>query len=75
MGRLYNESGHASQDDRNHEAERLIDELVVSPMLKSMPYNEQKFINDMNIKKREGNLYCSTRQLFWLRDLYEKYCV
>jgi len=75
MGRLYNESGHASQSDRNQEAERLIDELVMSPMLESMLFKERQFVNDMNLRKQNGSLFCSTRQLFWLRDLYEKYCV
>jgi len=75
MGRLYNESGHASQDDRNQEAERLIDELAVSPMLEDMPFKERQFINDMNRAKQNGSLFCSPKQLFWLRDLYERYCV
>lgn len=73
MPSLFNETGHASQDDRNTEAIRLIEELSVNT--ESMQEHERKFILDMSDRKDRQELRCSGKQLFWLRDLYEKYCV
>ena len=70
---LFNETGHASQDDRNAEAERLIEELVAN--LEPLTQVERSFVESMNQRTYEGNLHCSAKQLFWLRDLYEKYCL
>jgi hypothetical protein len=70
---LWNETGHASIDDRNTEAVRLIEELSVN----TEPYlpHERKFVLDMNDKMSRNELRCSAKQLFWLRDLYSKYCL
>ena len=70
---LFNETGHPHQDARNSEAIRLIEEISVS--IESLGPTEQKFVNDMSKRVAEGNLYCSAKQLFWLRDLYQKYVV
>ena len=72
MGRLYNETGHASNDDRNQEAERLIDDLAKE--VDVMAPREAEFVKKMDANKAGGVLFCTPRQLFWLRDLYEKYC-
>lgn len=71
MPNLFNETGHASQDDRNTEAFRYIDELSV--VVEQMESHEAKFIRDMADKKDRNELRCSGKQLFWLRDLYSKY--
>ena len=73
MTNLFNETGHASIDDRNTEAIRLIDELY--PNLAVMLQHERQFVDDMNDRKDRNELRCSGKQLFWLRDLYEKYCL
>ena len=71
MDKLFNETGHASIDDRNTEAIRYIDEL--STNLEPMAPHERRFIIDMSDKKDRNELRCSGKQLFWLRDLYQKY--
>ena len=72
MSPLFNESAHASQNDRNQEATRYIEELsVVEPSV--MKKYETKFISDMNEALKEQRLSVSVKQLFWLRDLYQAY--
>ncbi len=73
MTNLFNETGHNSIDDRNTEAIRLIEELTVN--MEPMQVHERQFITDMNDRKDRNELRCSGKQLFWLRDLYEKYCL
>jgi hypothetical protein len=68
---LFNETGHASDDDRNTEASRYIDEL--HDRLVMLTAKEHQFVSDMWTRKEENNLRCSGKQLFWLRDLYSKY--
>ena len=70
---LFNETGHSSIDDRNTEAIRLIEELTVN--LEPLAPHERQFITDMNDRKDRNELRCSAKQLFWLRDLYSKYCL
>jgi hypothetical protein len=70
---LFNETGHASIDDRNTEAIRLIEELTVN--MEPMRAHERQFLTDMNDRKDSNELRCSAKQLFWLRDLYSKYCL
>ena len=71
--KLFNETGHNSIDDRNTEAFRLIDELSVNT--EQMQAHERQFVTDMNDRKDRNELRCSGKQLYWLRDLYEKYCL
>lgn len=71
MPSLWNETGHASQDERNTEAMRYIEELL--PHLEKMDPRYRQFVNDLNVKVQNNNLYCSGKQLYWLRDLYSKY--
>jgi len=73
VANLFNETGHDSMDDRNTEAYRYIDEL--KDMTPAMELNERCFVEDMARKKEDNALRCSGKQLFWLRDLYEKYCI
>ena len=70
---LFNETGHDSIDTRNTEAFRLIDELSVNT--EQMQSHERQFVTDMNDRKDRNELRCSGKQLYWLRDLYEKYCL
>ena len=72
MPNLFNETGHNSIDDRNTEAIRYIDEL--KDQTESMQPHERQFILDMADRKERNELRCSGKQLFWLRDLYQKYC-
>jgi len=73
MPDLFNETGHNSIDERNDEAIRLLDELNAN--LEPLLLHERSFIIDMTNRKDAGTLRCSGKQLFWLRDLYEKYCL
>jgi hypothetical protein len=73
MANLFNETGHASVDDRNTEAIRYIEEL--KDQTEAMQPHESKFVLDMNDRHGRNELRCSGKQLFWLRDLYEKYCL
>lgn len=70
---LFNETGHDSIDTRNTEARRLIEDL--SSNTEGFAPHEAKFVLDMADKLARNELRCSGKQLFWLRDLYEKYCV
>ena len=71
MTNLWNETGHASLDERNSEAVRLIDELY--DKTESMAPHERQFVADMYDRKERNELRCSGKQLYWLRDLYSKY--
>jgi len=73
MPNLFNETGHDNIDQRNTEASRLLDELI-DEVGKMQPH-EIRFVCDMNDKRERLELRCSGKQLFWLRDLYEKYCI
>jgi hypothetical protein len=73
MTNLFNETGHNSIDDRNTEALRLIEELAVN--MEPMQPHERQFITDMSDRAGRNELRCSGKQLYWLRDLYEKYCI
>jgi hypothetical protein len=73
MPNLFNESGHDNIDNRNTEAMRIIEEL--SNETETMLPHERRFVDDMSHKVDINELRCSVKQLFWLRDLYEKYCV
>jgi hypothetical protein len=70
---LFNETGHNSIDDRNTEAIRLIEELATNT--EGMAPHERRFVQDMFDRHGRNELRCSGKQLFWLRDLYEKYCI
>jgi hypothetical protein len=69
---LFNETGHASQDDRNTEAIRYIDELYQH--LDELGPKAHQFVSDMWQRKEDNNLRCSGPQLYWLRDLYQEFC-
>jgi hypothetical protein len=71
MDKLFEETGHASIDDRNTEAIRYIEEL--KDQLDAMFPHERRFVIDMNDRHERNELRCSGKQLFWLRDLYGKY--
>jgi len=73
MTNLWNQTGHDSIDERNTEAIRLIEELSVNT--ESMQAHERQFVADMSDRKDRQELRCSGKQLYWLRDLYEKYCI
>ena len=70
---LWNTTGHDSIDQRNAEAIRLVEEL--SANTEPMETHERKFVFDMADRIERNELRCSGKQLFWLRDLYEKYCL
>jgi hypothetical protein len=72
MTNLFNETGHNSIDDRNTEAIRYIEEL--STQTESMAPHERQFILDMADRHSRNELRCSGKQLYWLRDLYMKFC-
>jgi hypothetical protein len=71
MDKLWNVTGHDSIDERNTEAERLINELTSN--MEPMQTHERSFVSDMSDRKDRNELRCSAKQLFWLRDLYSKY--
>jgi hypothetical protein len=64
---LTNETGGTSEDRRN-EADRIIQILSENIEFESMQANEQKFVGQM----KDGGAV-SPKQLFWLRDIKEKY--
>lgn len=68
---LFNETGHNSQDERNTEALRYIEEL--EPSLEMMDSYGAKFVRDLARRRDENTLVVTGKQLFWLRDLYQKY--
>jgi hypothetical protein len=57
-----------SDSERLTEAKTLLLELV--DMTEAMNAKERSFVEDMNERS-----YCSPNQLFWLRDLHQKYCI
>jgi hypothetical protein len=52
---------------RREEAEQLLS--LLQPHYNEMMNHEQKFWSDM-----QQTSLCSPKQLFWLRDLRDKYC-
>jgi len=70
---LWNDTGHDIIDQRNDEAIRLVEEL--STNTEPMETHERKFVFDMADRIGRNELRCSGKQLYWLRDLYEKYCL
>lgn len=69
---LFQETGHASMDDRNTEAIRYIEELA--PYVEAMQEDEKCFVENLLRQKEDNNLRISGKQIFWLRDLYQEYC-
>ncbi len=69
---LWEETGHSSMDERVTEASRLVDEIA--PFSASFREHEQRFLESVK-DQIENKTFCSAKQLFWLRDLYEKYCI
>jgi hypothetical protein len=55
-------------DERRAEANRIL-EIIGDQMVKEMHAHEAKFIRQME----NPNTPVSTKQIFWLRDLAEKY--
>lgn len=72
MNKLWNETGHDRVDQRNTEAHRYIEELFSNTEV--FAPQERQFVNDMFKKMSNHTLEVSAKQLFWLRDLYQKYC-
>ena len=70
---LFNETGHPSIDARNLEAIKYIEELKDNT--EAMFPHERSFVMDMHERKERNELRCSGKQIYWLRDLYEKYCI
>jgi hypothetical protein len=68
---LFNQTGHESDDAVKTEVKRLLGEL--STDTEAMTPKERSFVEDMNDKV--DRITVSGKQLFWLRDLYEKYCI
>ena len=64
---LANDTG-GTADDRRSEADRIIQILSEHIDFETMQANEQKFVGQM----QEGGAV-SPKQLFWLRDIKEKY--
>jgi hypothetical protein len=69
---LFNETGHNSIDARNTEAHSYIEEL--SSNTEPMAPQEKMFVENLFNMMENQTLSVSTKQLFWLRDLYQKYC-
>jgi hypothetical protein len=64
---LANDTG-GNADDRRSEADRIIQILSENIEFDSMKANEQEFVGNM----QEGGPV-SPKQIFWLRDIKEKY--
>ena len=63
-----------SDDERRTEAEKLVKELF--DHLEEMSYRERDFISRFFGQFDAGiQPYVSPKQLFWMRDLYGRYCV
>lgn len=60
-----------SDAERATEALRLLDAL--EDKFEVMKFHEARFVQDMMNKR--NRMYATPKQLFWLRDLYELYCV
>lgn len=70
---MYEETGHKSKEELIAEASKLVERLT--PVVGKMRENEAEFIRSMSEKlKRFGaETFVSPRQLFWMRDLDERY--
>jgi hypothetical protein len=73
MTKLQGESGHDSIDERNTEAHHYIAELCSNT--ECFQAHERSFVLNMADQMNRGELVVSVKQLFWLRDLYNKYCL
>jgi hypothetical protein len=62
-----------SDDERRSEAVHLLNELINN--VEGMQSHECRFVEEQFCKKDYTSFYISPKQLFWLRDLFQKYCV
>lgn len=62
-----------SNEERATEAKLLLQEL--QDYTSEMSKKEQGFVDDMLEKSTTLGFFVSPNQLFWLRDLREKYCL
>jgi hypothetical protein len=67
---LANDTG-GTADDRRNEADRIL-EIIAHECLKTMTPAEYKFLGDME-ELKEKRRPISAKQLFWLRDIKDKY--
>jgi hypothetical protein len=65
MSRLGQETG-GDADARLSECQKLLD--IIARFQEELTPKEQQFVERM-----DGASYCSGRQLFWLRDIKDKY--
>ena len=69
MSQLYQDSG-SSHSERLAEAQRILTQQGLSDQLEQMTNKERTFVEGM-----AEATFCTPKQLFWLRDLKDKYCV
>ncbi len=72
--RLWQETGHASHQDLINEVRRRVGTL--QDHLEQMQLHERRFVEDTanRLDTYGDTTQISGKQLFWLRDLDEKYC-
>lgn len=67
------ETGHATREDLINEAQTLCSRLM--PHIGALRDNEREFVESLDAKLKQygSGAFVSARQLFWLRDLEQKY--
>jgi hypothetical protein len=75
MSRLFQESG-GDNSDRLEEAKKLL-AMGLTENLEQMSEKERKFVEDTITRIDDYGIEAlvSAKQLFWLRDLKDKYCI
>jgi hypothetical protein len=70
---MYEETGHKSKEELIAEAKNLVSRLT--PVVGKMRANEAEFIRSMGdkLKRYDVETFVSPAQLFWMRDLDERY--
>lgn len=70
---MWSETGHASLAERAQEARKRVD--AIANAVEEMEPNERKFVEDVGgrLDATGDATFVSAKQLFWLRDLDEKY--
>jgi hypothetical protein len=64
----------APESEHNEEARRILVDMGLTTHTDDMSPKERNFVEDMFAKVEEGKWALSGKQLFYLRDLKDKYC-
>jgi hypothetical protein len=72
--RATNESSTQTPQERCEEARRILNKVGLADHVDEMTSAEQNFVSRLISDLEIADVPVSIKQLFWLRDLVDKYC-